>query len=150
MKSTHSTLDLGPLTESISPDGDSFLQGTHKLQNGDDVFFSIKNNSTQRIDNETRVFATTMLSQISEHTHNSISYICQLLKTSPELLGVSADFQPPDDLIGGPEATFWGGDHWSILFSECALPIGESYGILINFIGDKITGIENISNADEI
>lgn len=150
MKNTISRIDLGHLTESATPDGDSFLQGTHRLISGDEVFFSIKNTSTQKIDEETKIFATIMLSQISEHINNSISYIHQLLQTSPELFGVSVDFQPPDDLIGGAEATFWGDEHWSILFSECVLPIGEPYGILINFIGDKISGIENISCADEL
>ncbi|WP_455928594.1 hypothetical protein [Pseudomonas fluorescens] len=150
MKNTTFASDLGPLTERISPEGDSFFQGTYKLANGDGMFFSIKNSKTPKSNNETKVFAATALSEFSKHLNNSINYINQLLRTSPELLGVASNFCPPDELIGEPEATFWGDGHWSILFSECALPIGEPYGILINFIGDKISGIENISTADEI
>ncbi|WP_433605555.1 hypothetical protein [Prescottella agglutinans] len=59
--------------------------------------------------------------------------------------------------LGGPEAPFdlpeavvWADGTWMIRFAECALAMGEEFGIGVRFVGSTPVGVEDLSEATEI
>ena len=49
-----------------------------------------------------------------------------------------------------PEAIIWADGTWMIRFAECALAMGEEFGIGVRFVGSTPVGIEDLSGATEI
>jgi len=55
--------------------------------------------------------------------------------------------EAPFDL---PEAVVWADGTWMIRFAECALAVGEEFGIGVRFVGATPVGIEDLSGATEV
>jgi hypothetical protein len=65
------------------------------------------------------------------------------------VLGVPAGVADEGRVVWGEEITFWGGREWSILFSEGLFDICQPYGVMVNFSGDRVTGFDDLSGAQE-
>ncbi|MDH6678409.1 hypothetical protein M2284_002612 [Rhodococcus sp. LBL1] len=55
--------------------------------------------------------------------------------------------EAPFDL---PEAIIWADGTWMIRFAECALAMGEEFGIGVRFVGSAPVGVEDLSGATEV
>ena len=49
-----------------------------------------------------------------------------------------------------PQFTFYENKEWAIVFLENDLGIGEPFGISVNYDGDELIGVYDLSDSEEI
>ena len=52
--------------------------------------------------------------------------------------------------FGCPQFTFYENKEWAIVFLENKLGIGEPFGISVNYDGDELIGVDDLSDSEEI
>ena len=99
---------------------------------------------------------------ISSITRNWKSYIekaTDFIRTKlgahPEILGLdkgkaSVYLSTNNIPIDCPRFVFYDRREWTIIFAECSFPIGEPYGIGVNFDSEQPIAIEDYSEAEII
>ncbi|MER6678778.1 hypothetical protein [Streptomyces sp. NPDC000983] len=56
---------------------------------------------------------------------------------------------PADTALGGPEVTFGSGRCWTLRFADCDASGLTELGVLVEFNGTKVTGIDDLTDATE-
>jgi hypothetical protein len=56
---------------------------------------------------------------------------------------------PADTALGGPELTFGSGRRWTLRFADCDASGLTELGVLVEFNGTEVTGIDNLTDATE-
>ncbi|MFG3527684.1 hypothetical protein ACGF8B_13185 [Streptomyces sp. NPDC047917] len=56
---------------------------------------------------------------------------------------------PAHTALGGPELTFGGGRRWTLRFAECDASGLSELGVLVEFNGTEVTGIDALTDATE-
>ncbi|MGX4585930.1 hypothetical protein [Paenibacillus chitinolyticus] len=133
---------IGDLRINESDHGEVFAQGLY-AGSVNPVFFSIKLPARDRLEEVDFGFVRARIADVKTHTDAARDFLIAELGLNPET-------EDEAQLIGGPELTFWGGTHWSILFSEGNLPILEPYGVIVNFHDERITGFDDLTDAEEV
>lgn len=77
-------------------------------------------------------------------------FVRELLRNTPQSLGCKADEPMDEPLLDFAEFAFDESDRWAIVFRESSLPIAQPYGILIEFQNHKVSGFEDLSDAQEL
>ena len=77
------------------------------------------------------------------------------LTSEPKLFGLSKEdayslLKLEELPFGCPQFTFYENQEWAIIFLENELGIGEPFGISVNYDGDKLVGVYDLSDSEEI
>ncbi|MFE5947082.1 hypothetical protein [Streptomyces sp. NPDC056480] len=56
---------------------------------------------------------------------------------------------PARTALGGPELTFGSGQRWTLRFADCDAPGLTELGVLVDFNGTVVTGIDDLTDAAE-
>lgn len=130
---------------------DEFLQGTFNYKN-EELLLSIKVSEFDGLLNIDFNYITTILNNLDNYMVAAVDYLRERCGSSPAEFGFSTNFVFPSvkELTRGAEIIFWQKDRWSILFSECSIPISNPYGILVNIENGCVIEYEDLSNAEEV
>ena len=70
---------------------------------------------------------------------------------SPEKFGLQrAPFPETEIPAEQPQFLFYDETEWGLHFEICTLPVGEPFGLMVEFSGDTPTDVYGLSEAEEI
>ncbi|TDU01873.1 hypothetical protein EDD99_0254 [Streptomyces sp. 846.5] len=56
---------------------------------------------------------------------------------------------PTETALGGPELTFGSGERWTFRFADCDVPGLTELGVMVEFNGTKVTGVDDLVDATD-
>ena len=87
----------------------------------------------------------------SELQSANLDFIRSVLGKSPEKFGLQrAPFPETEIPAEQPQFLFYDETEWGLHFEICTLPVGEPFGLMVEFSGDTPTDVYGLSEADEI
>lgn len=96
--------------------------------------------------------AAVVVDRFDEFTDAAAGYLQQRLDEpqfglSETELQALQGAEPP---FGGPEAVIWADGSWMLRFAESRLEMADPYGIGVLFEGTTPSGVEDLSDVDEV
>ena len=117
---------------------------------GFDILLNSSSLETADID-----FIADIIQNWKYHEEKALEYIRVKVASQSEIFNLSKEEgekasrlkEVPFDC---PYFNFYEGQEWAIIFLENELGIGEPFGVSVNFNGKTLTGIYDLSDAEEI
>ena len=110
---------------------------------------------TLKLDQADADFIAKIIQNWKAYEAKAIEDIREKLTSEPELFGLSKE--DADSLsklknmpFSCPQFTFYENKEWAIVFLENDLGIGEPFGISVNYDGDELIGVYDLSDSEEI
>ena len=137
-----------------------YLEGPEKIHcwhgelEGSELGFDIIL-ETSKLDQADADFIAKIIQNWKAYEEKALSDLREKLISEPELFGLSKEdaerLSKQNSLpFGCPQFTFYEKREWAIIFLENELDIGEPFGILVNYDGDELIGIFDLSDSEEI
>ena len=143
----HTDLGLGPLTVQRGPD--SIRYWTGRIADTEILFSIILN--TSDLGSANLDFIRSVLQNWRDHIAKAEREIQVQLVKSPEKFGLQYAPSPEKELpVEQPQFLFYDGTEWSLHFQICSLPVGEPFGLMVEFSGDIPTDVYGLSEAEEV
>ena len=110
---------------------------------------------TSKLEEADADFIAKIIQNWKAYEAKAIDDIREKLTSEPELFGLLKE--DADSLsklenlsLSCPQFTFYENKEWAIIFLENDLDIGEPFGISVNYDGEMLTGVYDLSDAEEI
>ena len=143
----HSDLGLGVLTFQIGPG--TIHCWTGRIADTEILFSIILNTSELRSANLD--FIRSVLQNWREYLSKAEHEIQAQIGKSPEKFGLQrAPFPETEIPAEQPQFLFYDETEWGLHFEICTLPVGEPFGLMVEFSGDTPTDVYGLSEAEEI
>lgn len=109
---------------------------------------------TSKLDQADADFIAKIIQNWKSYEAKAIEDIREKLTSEPELFGLSKEdadsLSKLKDLpFNCPQFTFYENKEWAIVFLENDLGIGEPFGISVNYDGEVLTGVYDLSDSEE-
>ena len=154
--------DLG-MAETINPPKLGkleYLEGPEKIHcwhgelEGSELGFDIIL-ETSKLDEADADFTAKITQNWKVYEAKAIADLREKLISEPELFGLSKkdaeSLSKQNSLpFGCPQFTFYENKEWAIIFLENEMGIGEPFGISVNYDGDELIGVYDLSDSEEI
>lgn len=126
----------------------------HGELEGSDLGFDIIL-ETSKLDQADADFIAKITQNWKAYEEKALADLREKLTSEPELLGLSKkdaeSLSKQNSLpFGCPQFTFYENKEWAIIFLENNLGIGEPFGISVNYDGDELIGVYDLSDSEEI
>lgn len=110
---------------------------------------------TSKLDQADADFIAEITQNWKTYGAKAIEDIREKLTSEPEFFGISKEdadsLSKLKDLpFNCPQFTFYENKEWAIIFLENDLGIGEPFGISVNYDGDELIGVDDLSDSEEI
>ena len=110
---------------------------------------------TSKLDQADADFIAPIIQNRKVYEEKALEDMREKMTTEPELFGLSKEdakrLSKLEELpFGCPQFTFYENQEWAIIFLENELGIGEPFGISVNYDGEVLTGVYDLSDAEEI
>lgn len=110
---------------------------------------------TSKLDEADADFIAEITQNWKAYEEKAIEDIREKLTSEPEFFGISKEdadsLSKLKDLpFNCPQFTFYENKEWAIVFLENDLGIGEPFGISVNYDGDELIGVYDLSDSEEI
>jgi hypothetical protein len=110
---------------------------------------------TSKLDEADADFIAKIIQNWKSYEAKAIEDIREKLTSEPKFFGISKEdaerLSKQNSLpFGCPQFTFYENKEWAIVFLENDLDIGEPFGISVNYDGEMLTGVYDLSDAEEI
>ena len=110
---------------------------------------------TSKLDEADTDFIAKITQNWKTYEAKALEDIREKLTSEPEIFGISKEdadsLSKLKDLpFNCPQFTFYENKEWAIIFLENDLGIGEPFGISVNYDGEMLTGVYDLSDAEEI
>ena len=110
---------------------------------------------TSKLDQADEDFIAKIIQNWKSYETKAIEDIREKLTSEPKFFGISKEeaerLSKENSLpFSCPQFTFYENKEWAIIFLENELEIGEPFGISVNYDGDELIGIYDLSDSDEI
>ena len=143
----HSDLGLGALTFQKGPG--TIHCWTGRIADTEILFSIILNTSELRSANLD--FIRSVLQNWREYLSKAEHEIQAQIGNSPEKFGLQrAPFPETEIPAEQPQFLFYDETEWGLHFEICTLPVGEPFGLMVEFSGDTPTDVYGLSEAEEI
>ena len=126
----------------------------HGEMEGSDLGFDIIL-ETSKLDQADADFIAGITRNRKVYEEKALEDMREKMTTEPELFGLSNEdakrLSKLEELpFGCPQFTFYENQEWAIIFLENEMDIGEPFGISVNYDGDKLVGVYDLSDSEEI
>lgn len=110
---------------------------------------------TSKLDQADDSFIAEIIKNWKTYEEKALADLREKLILEPELFGLSKDdanrLSKQNSLpFTCPQFTFYENQEWAIVFLENDLGIGEPFGISVNYDGEILTGIYDLSDSEEV
>lgn len=110
---------------------------------------------TSKLDEADADFIAKIIQNWKAYEAKAIEDIREKLTSEPEFFGISKEdadsLSKLKDLpFNCPQFTFYEKWEWAIIFLENEMGIGEPFGISVNYDGDELIGVDDLSDSEEI
>lgn len=110
---------------------------------------------TSKLDQADADFIAEILKDRKAYEEKAVEDIREKLTSKPELFGLSKEdakrLSKIEELpFGCPQFTFYENKEWAIIFLENEMGIGEPFGISVNYDGNELIGVYDLSDSEEI
>lgn len=110
---------------------------------------------TSKLDEADADFIAKIIQNWKSYEAKAIEDIREKLTSEPKFFGISKEdaerLSKQNSLpFGCPQFTFYENKEWAIIFLENDLGIGEPFGISVNYDGDELIGVDDLSDSEEI
>jgi len=110
---------------------------------------------TLKLDQADADFIAKIIQNWKAYEAKAIEDIREKLTSEPKLFGLSKEdaerLSKQNSLpFGCPQFTFYEKREWAIIFLENEMGIGEPFGISVNYDGDELIGVDDLSDSEEI
>lgn len=110
---------------------------------------------TSKLDQADADFIAQIIQNWKVYEEKALEDMREKMTTEPELFGLSKEdadnMSKLEDLpFSCPKFTFYEKKEWAIIFLENEMGIGEPFGISVNYDGDKLVGVYDLSDSEEI
>ena len=96
-------------------------------------------------------FIRSVLQNWREYLSKAEHEIQAQIGKSPEKFGLQrAPFPETEIPAEQPQFLFYDETEWGLHFEICTLPVGEPFGLMVEFSGDTPTDVYGLSEAEEI
>lgn len=137
-----------------------YLEGPEKIHcwhgelEGSELGFDIIL-ETSKLDQADDSFIAEIIKNWKTYEEKALADLREKLILEPELFGLSKDdanrLSKQNSLpFTCPQFTFYENQEWAIVFLENDLGIGEPFGISVNYDGEILTGIYDLSDSEEV
>lgn len=154
--------DLG-MAETINPPKLGkleYLEGPEKIHcwhgelEGSELGFDIIL-ETSKLDQADEDFIAKIIQNWKAYEEKALADLREKLTSEPDLFGLSKEdaerLSKQNSLpFGCPQFTFYEKREWAIIFLENEMGIGEPFGISVNYDGDELIGVDDLSDSEEI
>ena len=129
-----------------------YLEGPEKIHcwhgelEGSELGFDIIL-ETSKLDQADEDFIAKIIQNWKAYEAKALEDIREKLTSEPEFFGLSKENALS---FSCPQFTFYENKEWAIIFLENDLGIGEPFGISVNYDGDKLIRICDLSDSEEI
>ena len=98
-------------------------------------------------------FIISIIQNWKSYIEKALDFIKAKLQSQPELFGIGKDeadkyLTESTIPVDCPRFMFYEKCEWTIQYNECAFPIGDPYGMGVNFDGEQPIAIEDFSEAE--
>ena len=109
---------------------------------------------TSKLDEADADFIAKITSDWKAYEEKALADLSEKLTSEPKLFGLSKEdaerLSKQNSLpFGCPQFTFYENKEWAIIFLENDLGIGEPFGISVNYDGDELIGVYDLSDSEE-
>lgn len=110
---------------------------------------------TSKLDEADTDFIAGITLKWKAYEEKALADLREKLTSEPELFGLSKEdvesLSKQNSLhFGYPQFTFYEKREWAIIFLENDLGIGEPFGISVNYDGEELIGVYDLSDSEEI
>lgn len=110
---------------------------------------------TSKLDQADADFIAQIIQNRKVYEQKALEDMREKMTTEPELFGLSKEdayslLKLEELPFGCPQFTFYENQEWAIIFLENEMGIGEPFGISVNYDGEVLTGVYDLSDAEEI
>lgn len=110
---------------------------------------------TSKLDQANVDFIAKIIQNWKAYEEKALADLREKLILEPELFGLSKEdakrLSKMEELpFGCPQFTFYENKEWAIIFLENEMGIGEPFGISVNYDGEVLTGVYDLTDAEEI
>ena len=109
---------------------------------------------TSKLDQADADFIAKITQNWKAYEEKALAHLREKLTSEPELFGLSKKdaenlSKQNSSPFGCPQFTFYENKEWAIIFLENDLGIGEPFGISVNYDGDELIGVYDLSDSEE-
>lgn len=137
-----------------------YLEGPEKIHcwhgelEGSELGFDIIL-ETSKLDQADEDFIAKIIQNWKAYEEKALADLREKLTSEPDLFGLSKEdaerLSKQNSLpFGCPQFTFYEKREWAIIFLENEMGIGEPFGISVNYDGDELIGVDDLSDSEEI
>ena len=137
-----------------------YLEGPEKIHcwhgelEGSELGFDIIL-ETSKLDEADADFIAKIIQNWKAYEEKALADLREKLTSEPDLFGLSKEdaerLSKQNSLpFGCPQFTFYEKREWAIIFLENEMGIGEPFGISVNYDGDELIGVDDLSDSEEI
>lgn len=110
---------------------------------------------TSKLDEADADFIAKITQNWKAYEEKALADLREKLTSEPDLFGLSKEdaerLSKQNSLpFGCPQFTFYEKREWAIIFLENEMGIGEPFGISVNYDGDELIGVDDLSDSEEI
>lgn len=110
---------------------------------------------TSKLDQANADFIAEILKDRKAYEEKALEDMREKMTAEPKLFGLSKEdakrLSKLEELpFGCPQFTFYENKEWAIIFLENEMGIGDPFGISVNYDGDKLVGVYDLSDSEEI
>lgn len=110
---------------------------------------------TSKLDEADADFIAKIIQNWKAYEEKALADLREKLTSEPDLFGLSKEdaerLSKQNSLpFGCPQFTFYEKREWAIIFLENEMGIGEPFGISVNYDGDELIGVDDLSDSEEI
>lgn len=126
----------------------------HGEMEGSDLGFDIIL-ETSKLDQADADFIAQIIQNRKVYEQKALEDMREKLTSEPKLFGLSKEdayslLKLEELPFGCPQFTFYENKEWAIIFLENEMGIGDPFGISVNYDGDKLVGVYDLSDSEEI
>ncbi len=110
---------------------------------------------TSKLDQADEDFIGEITQNWKTYEEKALADLREKLTSESDLFGLSKEdaerLSKQNSLpFGCPQFTFYEKREWAIIFLENEMGIGEPFGISVNYDGDELIGVDDLSDSEEI
>ena len=110
---------------------------------------------TSKLDEADADFIAKIIQNWKAYEEKALADLREKLTSESDLFGLSKEdaerLSKQNSLpFGCPQFTFYEKREWAIIFLENEMGIGEPFGISVNYDGDELIGVDDLSDSEEI
>lgn len=110
---------------------------------------------TSKLEEADADFIAKIIQNWKAYEEKALADLREKLTSESDLFGLSKEdaerLSKQNSLpFGCPQFTFYEKREWAIIFLENEMGIGEPFGISVNYDGDELIGVDDLSDSEEI